>query len=228
MGISFSGLDRRLSRDIRELHDYLWRPSWVGDEDGLRERLMRDAKELDAILSAKGRLRRDAEALAKPWSRDHQGSALFELLDGVHGLTAAVELARQMKFHESAVRAQAVVESTSIGVCSAAGCFGFVEEWEARKVDFETYSGKLSGFLEPKLIPQAALFKRVLDATHAIAADWDGSASKAQQGIAARAAINNAAWCVLRSLTIRSLLGRPQKVPEKDFESFLASIVSRL
>ena len=227
MAVSFSALDRRLSRDIRELHDYLWQPGWNGDEKGLRTRLLKDARDLDAVLHAGGKLRKNAEALAKPWSRDHQGSSLFELLDDAHGLTAATELARKKRYRESVVRAQATVESTSIGVCSAAGCFEFVEEWEARKVDFETYTGKLAAFLNTKFIPQADQFKRVIDAAHDFGAEWDGSASKAQQALAAHAAIDTTAWCVLRSLTIRSLLGRPQKVAEKDFESLLELIVAR-
>lgn len=228
MAVAFSALDRQLTRDIRELHDYLWVPTWNGSEEKLRARLLKGARSLDAFLHAGGRLRKNAEALAKPWSREHQGSSLFELLDDAVGLTAASEFVRQGKFRDAVQRAQAVVESTSIGVCSEAGHFELVEEWEARKIDFETYSGRLAEILDTKLIPQAGLFKRVLNAVHDFGADWDGSASKEEQTLAARSAVENAAWCVSRSVGIRTMVGTPPKVSEKDFGFILNLIVQRI
>jgi len=228
MPSAFSSLDQRLSRDIRELHDYLWDPGWKGDDSALRTRLLKGAKDLDTFLSARGRLRKSVESLAKPWSRERQGASLFELLYDVLGLTAATEHTRKGRHRDAAVRAQAVIESTSIGVCSASGHFEIVEEWEARKIDFETYTTKLAEVLQEKLIPQAGQFKRVLNAVYEFGAEWDGSASKGAQALAARAAIEDAAWCVSRSLTTRSLLGDPQKIAEKDFEALLGLIVSRL
>jgi len=82
--------------------------------------------------------------------------------------------------------------------------------------------------LQAKLIPQVGQFKRVLNVVYEFGADWDVSASKEAQALAARAAIEDATWCVSRSLTIRSLLGDPQKVAEKDFEALLGFIVARL
>lgn len=228
MPVAFSSLDQRLSRDIRELHDYLWDPSWARDEAALRARLLKGATDLDTFLSARGRLRKNAESLAKPWSREHQGASLFELLYDALGLTAATEKTRKGKHRDAAARAQAVIESTSIGVCSASGHFEIVEEWEARKIDFETYTTRLAEGLQAKLIPGADQFKRVLNAAYEFGADWDGSASKEAQALAARAAIEDAAWCVSRGLTIRSLLGDPEKIAEKDFEALLGLIVSRL
>lgn len=152
MAVAFASLEQRLSRDVRQLHDYLWVPTWKGSEEALRASLMKGARDLDAFLRAGGRLRKNAEKLAKPWDREHQGSSLFELLDDAIGLTAATEHARKGKYREAAVRAQAVVESTSIGVCSAARCFEIVEEWEGRKIDFETYTSKLADVLQSKFI----------------------------------------------------------------------------
>ncbi|MGI0148861.1 MAG: hypothetical protein ACREDF_04955 [Thermoplasmata archaeon] len=228
MPVAFSSLDQRLSRHIRELHDYLWVPDWKGNEVALRENLLKGARELDVFLSARGRLRKNAVALAKPWSREHQGASLFELLYDILGLTAATELARKGKHRDAATRTQAIIESTSIGVCSAAGHFEIVEEWEGRKIDFETYTTQLADVLQAKLIPQAGQFKRVLNAVYEFGSDWDGSASKEAQALAARAAVGDAAWCVSRSLTIRSLLGDSQRAPEKDFETLLQLIVARL
>jgi hypothetical protein len=228
MAVSFTALDRQLTRDIRELHDFLWNPAWTGNESKLQANLVRGATSLDSFLHAGGRIRKNAIALSKPWSREHQGASLFELLDDALGLTAATELLRKGKFREAVQRVGAVVESTSIGVCSAAGHFEIVEEWEARKIDFETYSGKLSTVLESRMIPQAGLFRRALNTVHDFGAEWDGSASTDEQRLAARSSIDNGAWCVSRSLTVRTLLGDPSKVSENDFGFILGRIVERI
>ena len=228
MAVAFTSLDKRLSHDIHELHDFLWTPGWNGDAAKLRAGLLRGAKELDSFIRGKGRLRKNVEALAKPWSRDHQGSSLFELLHDMLGLTAATEHLRKGRYRDAAVRAQGIIESTSIGVCSTAGCFEIVEEWEGRKIDFETYTSKLADVLQSKFIPQAGQFKRILNAVYDFGADWDGSASETERALAARATIENAAWCAARGMSIRSLLGQPSKVPEKDFLAILEAIVQRL
>lgn len=228
MAVAFSSIDQRLSRDLKELHNYLWDPMWEGDEDVLRKNLLRGAKDLDVFLGARGRLRKNAEALAKPWSRERQGSSLFELLDDTLGLVAATEHVRKAKYREAALRAQGVIESTSIGVCSVARCFEIVAEWEGRKIDFETYTSKLADVLQSRFILEPGQFKRVLNAVHEFGANWDVSASKAEQALAARAATENAAWCVSRSVGIRAMVGEPSKVPEKDFGTILDLIVHRL
>ena len=228
MAIAFSALDRQLTRDIRQLHDYLWDPTWTGNESKLQASLLKGARSLDAFLHASGRLRKNAESLAKPWNREHQGSSLFELLGDAVGLTAATELVRKGKHREAVMRAQAVVESMSIGVCSDAGHFEIVEEWEGRKIDFHTYTARIAAVLESKLIPQATQFRRVLNAVHNFGSEWDGSASKDEQRLAARSSIESAAWCVSRSVGIRTMIGASPKVSEKDFGLILNLIVNRL
>jgi len=228
MAIAFSALDRQLTRDIRQLHDYLWDPTWNGNESKLQASLLKGSRSLDTFLHAGGRIRKNVESLTKPWNRDHQGSSLFELLDDAVGLTAATELVRKGKSREAVMRAQGVVESTSIGVCSAAGHFEIVEEWEARKIDFHTYTGRIAAVLESKLIPQATQFRRVVNAVHNFGSEWDGSASKDEQRLAARSAVESAAWCVNRSVGIRTMLGSSPKVSEKDFGIILNMIVNRL
>lgn len=228
MAVGFASLDQRLSRDLSVLHDYLWKPGWEGAEAALRANLLKEVRDLDAFLRAQGRLRKNAERLAKPWSRDHQGSSLFEFLYNALGLTAATEHVRKAKYRDATLRAQGVVESTSIGVCSVAGCFEIVQEWEGRKIDFETYTSKLADVLQSKFILEPGQFKRVLNAVYDFGANWDGSASKAGQALAARGAIESSAWCVSRSVAIRRMLGEPPKVPERDYAAVLAQIVQRL
>src|SRR2546423_3307029 len=150
MAIAFSALDRQLTRDIRQLHDYLWDPTWNGHESKLQTSLVKGARSLDTFLHAGGRLRKNAESLAKPWNRERQGSSLFELLDDAVGLTAATELVRTGKYREAVARGQAVVEGTRIGVCSGAGHFEMVEEWEARQNDFHTYTARKVAVVQPK------------------------------------------------------------------------------
>lgn len=228
MGDGLASLDVRLSRAVRELHDYLWNPEWKGDEASLRAGLLRGARSLDTALGAKGRLRECAAELATPWTREHQGSSLFELLDDTLGLAVATEHVQKAKFRDAAARAQAVLESTTIGVCSAASSFQLVGEWEAKKVDFQAYTAKLLDVLRAKFILDPGQFKRVADAVHEFAANWDGSASKHEQGFAARAAIEGTVWCVSRSIGIRAMLGEPTKVSENDFGAILKLIVRRL
>src|SRR2546421_11831273 len=172
---------------------------------------MKGARSLDTVIHAGGRLRKNAEALAKPWNREHQGSSLFELLGDAVELTAATELVRTGKAHEAVMRAQGVVESTSIGVCSDAGHFEIVEEWEAHKIDFHTYTGRMAAVLESKLIPQATQFRRVLNAVHNFGSEWDGSASKDEQRLAARSAVENGAWRVRPGVGMRTLLEGPSR-----------------
>lgn len=228
MAISFSTLDLRLSRDIRAIHDFLWDPGWKGNQEALRKNVLKEAKELDTFIRARGLLGRNVERLAKPWDREHQGSSLFELLHDTLGLTAATENVRKGKYRDAALRAQDVVDSTSIGICSAADRFEIVEEWESRKVDFETYTSKIADALQSRFVLQPGQFKRLLNTVHDFGADWDGSAPKTEQTLAARAAVEDAAWCVSRGLAIRTMLGRPQKVSEKDFGAILALVVARL
>lgn len=228
MPVSLASLDVRLSHAVRELHDYLWNPEWRGDEATLRANLLRGARSLDTALGAKGRLRECVAALAKPWSREHQGSSLFEILDDTLGLAVAAEHVQKAKFREAAARAQAVLESTTIGVCSAARSFQLVEEWEAKKVDFQTYTTKLLGVLQARFILDPSQFKRVADAVHEFATNWDVSASKHEQAFAARVAIEGTVWCVSRSIGIRAMLGDPTKVPENDFGAILKLTVRRL
>lgn len=228
MSVAFPSLDRRLSRVIHELHNYLWQPGWTGNEGELRAGLLKGAKDLDGFLGARGRLRKHVEALTNPWSREHQGASLFELLTDTLGLTAAAELLSNGKYRDAALRAQAVVESTSIGLCSASGNFEVVQDWEGRKIGFETYARRLAAALQAKFIPGTEQFARVLIAVHEFGADWDGSASKEEQALAARASIDSAAWIVRRATGIRALVGASLKVPEKEFEAFLTLIVRRL
>src|SRR5439155_1623925 len=117
------------------------------------------------------------------------GESLFELLSHSWGLGAATVLYSKRSYRGAAERSKGVVSSASIGVCANAGCFEFVEEWEAGKTDFETYTGKLAGFLEPKGYMDSGQFKRVLNAVYDFAMSWNAVASKAEQALAARAAI---------------------------------------
>ncbi len=226
--MGLASLDARMSRSVHELHDYLWNPTWKGDEASLRADLLKGARSLDTVLGAEGLLRKSVEELATPWSREHQGSSLYELLDDTLGLTVATEHVRKARYREAAARAQTVLESSTIGLCSAARCFEIVQEWEAHKIDFKAYTNRLAEVLVSKFILDPGQFRRVVIAVHEFAANWDGAASKTEQGFAARAAIEGTAWAVSRSIGIRAMLGEPSKVPEKDFAALLNLIVHRL
>src|SRR5439155_14168835 len=144
------------------------------------------------------------------------------------GLGAATVLYSKRSYRGDAERSKGVVSSASIGVCGNAGCFEFVEEWEAGKTDFETYTGKLAGFLEPKGYMDSGQFKRVLNAVYEFGINWNAVASKPEQSLAARTSIEGAGWCLLTSVSIRELLGVPPKFSTNDFADIIERIVNRI
>src|SRR5207245_7219281 len=116
----------------------------------LSARLRKDGRDVDAFLHLGGLLRKNTESLAQDLSSAGKGESLFELLEHSWGLAAATVLRTKGNYRGAAERAKAVISSASIGVCANAGCFEFVQEWEAGKRDFETYTRKTAGHQGPK------------------------------------------------------------------------------
>ncbi len=224
----FAALEKRLSRDVGALHDYLWVPDWKGDSEQLRKDIREEAEELDAFLEAGGKLLRNVDVLAGGLGRGHRGEALFELLHHTFGLTAATEMVRNREFKGAAARAADVAESVSIGVCASAGCFPLVEEWEGGKIDFETYAGKVVAALEEKGVENAMDFGRILTAAENLGKEWDWSNTREARALAARAAIVNAAWCAVAGISIRHSLGAAPDTPYRDLPELILHIASRL
>jgi hypothetical protein len=226
MAVSFPTLDRRMTQDLQALHDFLWQGRGE-DASSLGSRLVKDAQDADAFLRLGGRLRRNAKALAAGLKDAGNGESLFELLEHTWGLGAATVLAGKKDYRGAAIRAKDVIASATIGVCANAGCFEFVEEWEGGKTDFEAFTQKLAGFLEPKGVLFAGQFKRVLDAVFDVGANWNAVATKAEQALAARASIDGCAWCLHTSISIRELLGAPPKFSTADFAAIVDRTVGR-
>ncbi len=226
MPVGFPVLDKRINRDTEALHDYLWHDAKAG-ESTLVANLMKDARDADAFLRLGGRLRKNAQALAKQLKDPGHGESLFELLGHSWGLAAATVLTSKGDHRGAAGRAKNVVASSSIGVCANAGCFEFVQEWEGGKIDFDTYASKLASFLEPKGFLDAGQFRRMQAAVYDLGANWNGVASKSEQALGARTAIDGAAWCLLTGVSIRELLGAPPKFSSPDFAAIVERIVAR-
>jgi len=237
---TFRSLHDRFARDNMQLHDFLWHQSTSIDEKALRRNLLRDAQDLDAFVRAGGRLRRNAESLAKTWGRGPEGESLFELLGHTWHLAAAVEHAGMQEYGAQPVageppeacrgavwHAAEAAESMSIGVCANAGCFEFVEEWEGGRTNFDTYATKLAGFLEGKGVARAGEFKRMLLAARDTGAAWDATSPRTQQALATRAAIAAAAWCALAAVSIRTALGAPPKFSYDDYAWVVSKIAER-
>ncbi len=224
MAVSFVALDKRITRDTKALHDFLWHGE-KKDETALSAKLRKDARDADAFLRLGGRLRKNAESLANDLSSPGNGESLFELLDHSWGLAAAIVLRSKGNLRGAAERAKSAISSASIGVCANAGCFEFVQEWEAGKIDFETYTSKLADFLEPKGYMDSGQFKRLLNAVYEFGMNWNAVASKPEQSLAARASIEDAGWCLLTSIAIRELLGVPPKFSSQDFADIVERIV---
>src|SRR5712692_383338 len=226
MAVGFGTLDKRIIRDTGALHDFLWHGE-KKDGTSLSTRLRKDARDADAFLHLGGRLRKNAESLAKDLQSSGNGESLFELLEHSWGLAAATVLRSKGNYRGAAERAKRVVSSASIGVCANAGCFEFVQEWESGKVDFETYTSKLADFLEPKGYLDSGQFKRLLNAVYEFGMNWNTVASKSEQALAARTSIEGAGWCLLTSVGIRELLGAPPKFSTRDFAEIVERIVGR-
>ena len=226
MAVGFVTLDKRVSRDTRALHDFLWQGD-KKDEKTLTRSVHRDARDADAFLHLGGRLRKNAESLIKNLSSSGNGESLFELLEHSWGLGAATVLESTGNYRGAAERAKQVISSASIGVCANTGCFEFVQEWEGGKVDFETYTGKLADFLEPKGYMDSGQFKRLLNAVYEFGMNWNTVASKWEQALAARTSVEGAGWCLLTSVAIRELLGAPPKFSTRDFADIVQRIVAR-
>ena len=234
---TFASLHERMARDVNQLHDFLWHGK-KEDAAGLKERLLKNARDFDAFLGAQGRLRRNAVSLAKAWGEAGAGESLFELLEHAWNLAAAVEHMRKREYATGGPKleecqgagghAATVVESASIGLCANAGCFEFVEELEGGKTDFDTYVAKLTGFLEGKGIARAGDFRRMLLLARNTGRTWDRTALKVEQALAARAAIAAAAWCALASVSIRKALGSPPKFSYDDYAWVISKIAARL
>ena len=227
MAVSFSALDKRIERDTRVLHDFLWQGA-TERGPALTSALVKDAHDADAFLRLAGLLRKNAEPLAKGLTKPGNGESLFELLDHSWGLGSATVLASKRDFRGAAGRAKEVVGSASIGVCANTGCFEFVEEWEGGKTDFDTYAGKLAAFLEPKGILDAPQFKRMLATVYNFGMDWNGAASQFEQALAARASIAGGGWCLLTAVSIREMLGAAPRFSSSDYAKIIDRIVARL
>ncbi len=223
----FQALDKRLSKDEQALHDVLWQGSKT-DPVKLRADIQRDLRALDGFLGAGGKLRRMGAALDKRWGDPGVGESLFELLGHTYNLTAATDhLVRRRDPKGAGEHVAEAVESVSIGMCSAAGCFELVEEWEGGKTDFEAYAGKLTDHLQLKGVVRAGEFKRHLVAARNFGRLFDGSASRAEQDLGARAAISNGLWVTLSSNSIRTAVGAPPKFSRAELADVLTRIARR-
>src|SRR2546426_5700750 len=218
---AFGALDKRLSRHTDALHDLLWQEKKAG-ESKLRADIQKDLRDLDAFLGAGGTLRKAAASLDRAWEEPGAGESLFELINHTYNLTAATDhLGRRKDPKGAGEHIADAVGSVSIGVCSNAGCFELVQEWEAGKTDFETYAGKLADHLQSKGVFRAGEFKRQLVAARSFGKDFDATAPKAQHVLGARAAIANGLWVTFASTTIRAAIGSPPKFSLDDFAAVL-------
>jgi len=68
----------------------------------------------------------------------------------------------------------------------------------------------------------------MLNAVYEFGVNWNVVASQAEQALAARTAIEGAAWCLLASVSIRELLGSPPKFPAREFAEIVERIVRRI
>ena len=227
---AFQSLDKRLRRDEQGLHDYLWH-GWKGDPNALLESVSRDARELDAFLDARGKLRRTAAALTKAIVREGKegaGESLYELVSHSYQLTAATVHLEKGDPQGATDHLEDLMGSVTIGVCSNAGCFEYVTEWESKQIDFETYMGKLADFLQAKGVSRAGEWKRIVSAAYNLKRTLDPASPKEERALLARAGVLAACWATLASVTIRTGLGSPPRFPPQEFGAVVRTIAARV
>lgn len=224
----FSHLEERMGRNVGQLHDFLWRPGWNGDDIALREELRADARELDAFLGAGGSLERSAEALTEDWGRNREAEMLFELLHHAYDLTAATEFLKRGEFSKAAAHANEAAESVSIGICANAGCFPLVEQWEGGEIDFATYTRELAAALAAKDLAPAEDFRRMLMAVQGLGKEWDGGGPETLHEMAARATIENALWVAAAGVSLRQALGTAPDTPYGTMPDLFLRIAARI
>src|SRR6266571_5642797 len=227
---AFQALDKRLRRDEQGLHDYLWH-DWKGDSKALLADIAKDARALDAFLAAGGKLRGAADVLGravKEKGKEGAGESLYELLSHAYQLTAATVHLGKGDAAGAADHLEDVMGSVTIGVCSNAGCFEYVTEWESKKVDFETYMGKLADFLQGKGVSRAGEWKRIVSAAYNLKRTFDPARPKEERALLARAGVLAACWATLASVAIRTGLGSPPRFPPQDFGAVVRTIAARV
>lgn len=217
-----------MGQNVGQLHDFLWRPGWDGDDGTLREDLRADARELDAFLGAGGSLERSAEALTEDWGRNRAGEMLFELLHHAYDLTTATELLKRGEYAQAASHANEAAESVSIGICAHLGCFPLVEQWEGGEIDFATYAQELTKALAAKDLALAEDLRRVLVAVQAFGKEWDSSLPETLQEMSARAALQNAVWIAVAGVSVRQALGAAPEIPYATMPDLFIRIATRV
>lgn len=223
-----AALDRRMPRDLEALQGLFGRGK-TGDVKDRMAAILRDAHDLDVLLGAGGRLRRNAERLAGFRGASVDGTSLFELLHDAYHLTAAAERLRAGQYRGAAQHVTRAVESMSIGLCAAANRLDLVERWGSRgETSFEQYAGEIADLVEGKGYPRAGEYKRMLVAARNAGALWDASAPTAVRALTARAAVTNGAWVGLVTGLVRRSLGAPRRVPDSDYAAIVDRILRRL
>lgn len=227
---TFSDLDRRLTEDGQELHNFLWTSGWEGDRDALMDRLARDAEDLDALLEGEGAFAGVVEDLLAALSREEEGAgaSLFEFLSHAFYLTAAAEDVDRGEFARAAERLEQAVGSVTIGVCSNAGCFEYVQEWEGGETDFPTYLGKLTADLEERGLAGVEAWGRGVRHAYELNRALAESESGTEEDLLARSAVLNACWAAVRSLSFRKSLNAPPRFAYDDFATVAEAVGRRL
>ncbi len=208
---SFAALDRSLSADVGQLHDYLWAGKKLSERD-LLQRIERDATRLDRHVRARGAITSAVRPLLRPFAKVPMGPDLYTFLDAVASVSAAVE-ARRRRPKAAAARASALAVSLSIGLASAANRFDLVESFEGGRTDFGEFTSSLADVLQEKGAFRAGEFRRAVNQSFDLNALWDPHAPRDVQQISALAAITSVGLaCVLYVDGIRSM-GRYRPVP---------------
>ncbi len=223
---SFAALDRSLSSDVSQLHDYLWAGKKLSERD-LLVRIERDAERLERHVRARGAITSAVRPLVRPFSRIPSGPDLYTFLHAVAGMSAAVE-ARRTRPKTAVARASGVAVSMSIGVASAADRFDLVEEFEGGRADFAQFTSRLADVLEEKGALRAGEFRRAVNQSFDLNALWDPRAPRDAQQVVALAAVASAGLaCALYVDGIRSL-GRYRAVPFAKLVPAVRRILDRL
>ncbi len=222
---SYAVSERRLSRAIRDLHDYLWAGKRA-DEGKLLPRLLRGARDLDGHLGTRGKVERAVHAISREFRRGAPGADLFTFLQAVAGLSYAADRVRRQP-REAAKAASELGVSLSVHLATAAGAENLVDQFESGRRDFGEFVAALRDALEAAGVLRAAEFGRAVNLAFDIHALWDDRLSREAKRVMATTSLSAAAFASVVFVEALRSLGRYREKPYAALVPVAATILSR-
>lgn len=217
--------ERGIVATVGLLHDHLW-GGRRQEEGQLLRRILRDTDALDRRIGARGALRAGVRPLIPEFGDAEAAGDLYTFLAVVGELDAAVASLRPAP-RQAARLASRLAVSLSIHLASAADRFDLVREFEAGRVDFGAFAGRLADALEDLGAVRAGEFRRAVEMAFDANALWDERADPDVQRVAAGSAVASAGLASCLAVDALRPLGRCRDPPFGRVPPLVARILAR-